>query len=333
MARGGGEGLRERAGRLRWLIAVFGLAALGSAGYLAYRRWEEFGELRESVAEFPWRFDLPWAVAAILLAVTSLTLTAAIWTRTYRKAGGELGYRQGAAAWFVSNLGRYIPGKVWQVSSLAVYAKARGQSGASAVSTSILVQVVTLLTGVAIGLGLAGPEAAGPLVGSPLRAALLAASLGVFLHPRIIRAATAFLSRRLREAEVERTLGGRDIVWTGAALVVVWMGYGMAYWCLLRAMMGSLAPEPLLAVGIFAASYVAGFVVLVAPGGLVVREGAMGALLVALGGISAPVAAAVAVAARVWITGAELAAAGLSVAAAGGLRLSRVRDPEDRGSA
>jgi uncharacterized membrane protein YbhN (UPF0104 family) len=64
-------------------------------------------------------------------------------------------------------------------------------------------------------------------------------------------------------------------------------------------------------------AYVAGYVVLIAPGGLVVREGAMAALLVTLAGIPLGAAAAIAAAARVWTTVAELIAFAV---VAGGLR-------------
>ena len=66
--------------------------------------------------------------------------------------------------------------------------------------------------------------------------------------------------------------------------------------------------------GIFAASYVIGYLVLVAPGGLVVREGAMTALLVDLGGLALGVAAAVAIMARVWMVVTEFVALALVLA-------------------
>jgi len=75
----------------------------------------------------------------------------------------------------------------------------------------------------------------------------------------------------------------------------VWRGAG-----------GSADPGPLTMAGIYSAAYVAGYVVLFAPGGLVVREGAMAALLAATAGVPVSVGAAVAILARLWATASEL---------------------------
>jgi uncharacterized membrane protein YbhN (UPF0104 family) len=66
--------------------------------------------------------------------------------------------------------------------------------------------------------------------------------------------------------------------------------------------------------GVFAASYVVGYMALIAPGGLVVREGAMTGLLTELSEMPVGVAAAVAILARLWLVGAELGALALVLA-------------------
>jgi uncharacterized membrane protein YbhN (UPF0104 family) len=58
--------------------------------------------------------------------------------------------------------------------------------------------------------------------------------------------------------------------------------------------------------GVYSAAYVAGYLVLFAPGGLVIREGAMAALLAATAGVPLSVGGAVAILARFWATATEL---------------------------
>ena len=99
-------------------------------------------------------------------------------------------------------------------------------------------------------------------------------------------------------------------------LVAVWAGYGIGFYAIGRGFAGSSAPGLLAATGIFAASYVAGYVVLVAPGGLLVREGAMALLLVGVAGAPAPLAAVLAILARLWVTAAEILAFLIAVVAA-----------------
>ena len=139
------------------------------------------------------------------------------------------------------------------------------------------------------------------------------------VHPRLVRAATGLLSRWTGEEAVRVELGGTAILRTAGALAAVWIGYGLGLWCLLKGL-APIGPGPLTATGVFAASYVAGYLVLVSPGGLLAREGAMAALFVALGDYPVGVATALAIAARLWVTAAELLTLALAAVGPGGGR-------------
>jgi hypothetical protein len=91
------------------------------------------------------------------------------------------------------------------------------------------------------------------------------------------------------------------------ANAVAWVGYGFALWLLAQAVLPESNLAPSLAIAAFAASYVAGLIALFAPGGLVVREGLLIALL--QGSIGLGPATALAVASRVLLTITELGSA------------------------
>lgn len=289
-------------------------AALGFAAVLLADQWEAFRELRRQVGGFDWRIGPGWLAAALVLATVNLGWMGAAWVHLYRSGGGRLAYGRGIQIWLVTNLGRYIPGKVWQLSGLAVHLRGTGGSGALALSSALTFQLVTLLTGMGLGAVLLGRDVRLLGLGSwalPLFLALLFLAL---LHPAVLDRLTAWTARALGEEEVGAP-GGRHLWQASVALVLAWLVYGLAFWCFLRGLVGTAAPDPWTATGIFAASYVAGYVVLVAPGGLLVREGAMTALLTALAALGAPVSAAVAIVARVWVTLSELCAVGAAAAA------------------
>lgn len=298
---------------LRWAVAVFVLAGLAFLAWALAGRWEELRALRHQVAGFPWRgAPLPLA-ASLAVAAGILLATAAIWVRLLRALGETLPYRRGVAVWNVASLGRYIPGKVWHLSGIAVLLKKEGRSGAAAVSSSVVAQVLTLLTGIAVGVGLAGTGLVDLPGGDLLEVALPVAALLLLVQPGVVRRVTRLAASRLGEEVAVEEFGAGELLRAGLALAGIWAGYGVAFWLFLRGLVGSPAPGLLSATGIFAASYVAGYLVIVSPGGLVAREGAMAALLASLGGLPAAVAAAVAVAARLWSTAAELAALGVAL--------------------
>jgi len=135
----------------------------------------------------------------------------------------------------------------------------------------------------------------------------------ILVQPPVVKAVMRLAGRLLKEPAVQTTPGASHIVQSSLVLAGVWTLYGLGFWSLCQGMVGEAGPSFLPATGIFAAAYVAGYLVLIAPGGLLIREGAMVALLVAITPLTTPVAAALALAARLWATVAELAALGLGL--------------------
>lgn len=327
-----------RTDSVRWgriLTGVFLAAALGFAALLLFGQWRELQELRARVGGFGWRISAGWLIAALGLATLDLFLMGAAWVRLYRGAGGTVSFARGIRVWMGTNLGRYIPGKIWHLSGLALHLRRTGESGALALTTALAYQVVTLLTGSAVAVATLGADLARIPVDSPLLAGAAVVLLAGLLHPRVVGALTRLAARLTGEdPDALGVVGGRELGAAGLVLTAAWGVYGAGLWCLLEGLARDGAPAGALALtGIFAASYVAGYLVLVAPGGLVVREGAMTALLVTLTPLGAAVSGALAIAARIWVATSEVvafaAAAGLPAGGPGDDGSGRGRAPVD----
>jgi uncharacterized membrane protein YbhN (UPF0104 family) len=92
-----------------------------------------------------------------------------------------------------------------------------------------------------------------------------------------------------------------------SALALPWVAYGVAFWWFSQSLLGAAAPSLGLAVGAYTASYVAGILAIVAPGGIVVREATLVALLSpAIGGDDALL---LALGSRLWLVLLELVTA------------------------
>jgi len=272
-------------------------------------QWVSLAGVMESTRSFAWSFRPGWIVGAIVTGVGNLLLMALVWTDLFRRTGGTTARAEAVRVWVVTNFGRYIPGKVWQLGGLAVYMKGRGDSGAAALVSVLAFQIITLVTGAAIAVATIGVGWAGLEGGWLPGVAVLTVLLFGGLHPGVIRRVARRLGAWLGETDVSVELGAGDIARAAAGMLVAWVLYGAGFLLLLRGIgvPWELTRLPVLT-GIFAASYIVGYLVLVAPGGLVVREGAMTALLVEAGGMAVGVAAPVAIIARVWMIVTELGA-------------------------
>ena len=277
-------------------------------------QWDTLDAALASTRSFGWAFRPLWLIAAVALGTANLFLMALVWTGLFHRLGGETRRNEAVRVWVLTNFGRYIPGKVWQLGGLAAYMRGRGDSGAAALVSALAFQIVVLVTGTSIAVGTLGVEWMG--AGNWLPGlGILVVFLFAGLHPAVIRWTAGRLGAWLGEGSVAVDLEGRDVVRAAAGMMVAWLLYGAGFMLLLRGV--GIAWEtsglPLLT-GVFAASYVAGYLVLVAPGGLVVREGAMTALLAKAGGMAVGVAAAVSIMARLWVVATELAALAIVLA-------------------
>lgn len=296
---------------LRVAAVVFLGAALITAGLAMASGWESWTTLREQARSFEWRLHWGWLGLACVAGVTALLVTGRMWVSMLRSAGGRLGTREAIAAWLGSNLGRYLPGKIWQLTGIAAYLRARGDSGAAALGASIALQAVVLASGAAVGFAALGATALGGA--EPWTLALAAAVIVAALHPAVLGLLMRIGSRLLGEPPPDGTLGAGDLLVAGLVALVTWGLYGVGFWALYRGLTPMPGPGLATSTGVFAAAYIVGYLVLIAPGGLVVREGAVAALLGSVVGLPLGAAAGIAIAARLWTTVAELAAFGIAV--------------------
>ncbi len=314
----------ERRSALAIGVTVF-LVVGAAAAFLALRDadlWEAFIEDYRS----NWDVRPAWLVLALAAGTAALSVSAATWGAFARSTGGlgKMGVISAAAAWMGSNLGRYLPGKVWQLAGLAAYVRARGDSGALALTTVLSFQALSLATGAAIALLTLGGIAFSSYGWLPLAGA--AVLVGAAVSPALMHRVLGLARRIMREASSQSAEVPRyrpsSLFLVALGSAGAWMLHGLGFWLLLLGIVPGLGVSLATATGLYAAAYIAGYLVLIAPAGVVAREGALTGLLSLISSIALGSAAVLAFAARLWATAAEMCAfASLALAA----RLTRGR--------
>lgn len=288
----------------RWLRALEWAAALAVIFFLGRhiaRNWSQ-------IAAYPWSIDWPRLLLASLCIAVAYSIFVLMWQRILRLLGGLLSIGDAHRIWYISNLGRYIPGKVWQLAGSAYMARAKGVSPVLAVSASLASQLFVLAGGLLVAaLTLAGVAERIP---ADIRLLGLLAALGLFavLFTPLFGAAYRTALRTVGRSDYYTYIRWRERGLLLGAYALAWLGFGAGFYLFLSATAESPAGSFWPVVGISAAGYVAGFLVLLVPGGIGVREGVY-ALLLSLY-LPGSLAAAVAVLSRVWLTAVELVVAG-----------------------
>lgn len=223
--------------------------------------------------------------------------TGYLWGRIVRGLGGPaLPATASVRLFMVANLGRYVPGKVWQIAGLVALARSRGVPGSTATAAAILGQGIGLASATVIGVTSLW-SVAGETAWRWALPVLLIGGTALALAPPVFHAAVGAWFRLARTEEPEGLEPRHAAVWLLIGLGT-WILYGGAFWLLVESMGHGVAP--LATASAFAAAYVLGYVMVFAPAGIGVREGFLVALMAPQLGVGA--AGAIAVIARLWTT-------------------------------
>lgn len=270
------------------------------------------------------RLEPRWGPLVLSVAVLLLgyLYSAGLWGHMVWEMGGpKVPIFTALRVFFTANLGRYIPGKLWQIAGLAFLARREGVSAGTATGAAFLGQLFSLGGATLVGLGvLIQWEAGGAMNGGWVAGGVLAIMI-LATFPRILRPLLHALLRKVKA-------GSPGPLWPDQAFGVRWLVLYAISWLLqglaFRLLMASFGVGMgwLQGLAVFPAAYLLGYIAFFAPAGLGIREGF---LIFFLTPVAGPLAAVLAVLARLWTTVVELVPALLL---AGGY----MRDPKPDGS-
>lgn len=306
-----------------WLVWTGKLALTGLVTVFIVRRVGVDAAALGELDLASWELRPVPLVASVAALAAGYGLSASLWGRMVRELGGpRVPARTAVPLFMVANLGRYIPGKVFQIAGLAWLSRERGIPAATGATAAVLGQATALMGATLVGTAAFLSPALDPGIrlGGWIALGLTWAAVLATSVPPVTRRLEALASRIL----VRRTRGGRagegseveagalrlrrafGLRWT-LLYAMNWGLYATAFWLLVLGLVDFI---PFLYVApAFAAAYVGGYVALFAPAGLGVREGLLVAFLAPV--LSPEPALAVAVAARLWSTAVEVLPAAL----------------------
>ena len=236
--------------------------------------WRNGSGWLEEIGKYNWNINTGEIILSALLLAVSLSLTPAGWILICRSMGSQIPSREMFAAWYASQLGRYIPGKIWLFAGRTGFLKARGMKTGRAAATTIYELFFTVAS---IGLLVMILAVINPGVfqHSGGRAAALAAASAVLLLP-LLHPVQSFLCRK-RGIDREKLPSLRTSITATLIYSFLWFLRGLSLYLLLKGagltgvrFSHSLAAAPL--------SWLAGYIVFFVPGGIGVREAAAAAI-------------------------------------------------------
>lgn len=231
------------------------------------------------------------------------------WRALVHAWGDRLGALDATRIWFVSSLGKYVPGKIVAIGAMALLARETGVSAVAATGSAVVMQLANIAAGAALvaAIGTGDLFAAQPALRMVAWSVLAATGVGIAFGPRLLEQAFALAARVSgRSLPTPARIGRGTLAAIVTANVVAWIAYGIGYHLFCRAMLGRPVGSVATSTAVWVASYLVGYLTLVAPGGLGAREVALVALSSTLGLVTPTEGAVLAGGSRLWLTMLEI---------------------------
>jgi len=245
------------------------------------------------------RFNPAYIVISFLCLVLYFVLLTRGWAAIVRELGGEVPY--GKAFWIVSTsqIAKYVPGGIWYTLGrvyLARSEKIREEIGLLSVVFETFLLMLTNLILFLIVINFIRNDS----VLSPLLSITFVIVILILLYPPLLNKLLNIALRMLRKPPVTLRAKYLSILKISTYFFALWLAQITGFYLLINAIYPvQLTQLPNLAAA-YTLSWITGFIVLLAPGGLGVREGMMTLLLSVI--LPLPLAIAISFITRVWIT-------------------------------
>ena len=293
----------------QWLLAA---VVIGFAARELAQQWEGMSPALAGV-----RLDWRRIVASGALVLATYLLLIEAWRSTLRAWSQAIAFPEAARIWFVSNLGKYVPGRVWQIAAMGAMAQRSGVSATAAIGSSLVVNLVSIIAGFAVIAATAGGKIANVVGLDPagdgshqveiavvgiviVGAAALA--LAPFAIPRLVALVGRVTGRPITVPRVPP----RAIWIATASTVASWLLYGLAFAWFARGVAPGATGNAWSYIAVYTGSYLAGYLALFVPGGVGVREAALVVAMPRFQLASATDAAVIAITSRLWLTVLEI---------------------------
>lgn len=242
---------------LRW---VFLAVALVGLVWAVVKNW---GSLVSALAVLPWHI----AFASVALAIVYVFFTMWSWKVILADLGSMLDWNVATQLFGISQIGKYIPGGVWNIVASAEIGRDHEIPAHRSVTAMTIAVLISLLSGTGIGTITVLSTSVSIQVPVWLIVLLLVVLIALLMPP-VLNRLIGFGFKLLKRPVPERQMTFKGLGLATLLAVVAWIIAGIQVWVLacgfaMRPSMASL----MLSIGAYALAWVVGFLVVFVPAG------------------------------------------------------------------
>jgi hypothetical protein len=251
------------------------------------------------------KIDYRYIVAAYLVHLIYLVSRASLWHYITCLIKVQLPFDKALSVWFISMLGKFIPGKVFYLGTRVYHYKKNGKSG-SLVTYSFFIEYLASIAAsmllFVVSFSLIPATSLDQYRGVGI---ILIFVILLLLHPKMVNFAVGMINRntKMRLPYIANIKYG-NVVFLVFLYLVSWGLLGLGFFLLVNSVVPIPFSELPYVAGSFALATIIGILALFAPSGIGVREAVVIATLTQI--IAAGIASIISLLARIWATSSEL---------------------------
>ena len=286
----------------KWIVV---LAIFLFLGKMVWDNWSQVKDASFALSALPF-------ILSTLIFAFSYFIQVGAWYLITLKLKIALSPHDTLKIWFYSQLGKYLPGKIWLFLSRFHFYESKGQSK-KVISVAIYLEVITMI--VAAGLIFLAALIlfkeiqslySGKTFGWMLLAFLLAF---VCLHPRILERIINWTLVQFKRDPISLSISYHDVLFILFVCVISWVTGGIGFYLFVESVYPVAPPYILFLTGALAISSTLGLIAIFSPSGLGVREGVLVYLLSYM--MPGGVAVIISILTRIWMTLIEIGLIGM----------------------
>lgn len=298
-------------GKRKKIIGIFLVATIFA--FIAHNLYINWSKLED----FTFQIDFSYLVYSLVFLMIAWIVSVWVLKKLFAAIGHKVSFSDVYVIYFRSILGKYIPGKIWQIAGSTYLAKRRGIPEGVSVMAFVLGQTYSILSGVILIMVVAAfrfsLEPTSIVAESNWKLLPIIIILTVIaVKPKILELPINWILRLLNRNEVIVNFG----IKVGFAMLIYYMAcwfiFGLSFWMFIKALMPVSFNQYIALTAIHTGAVVVGFLAIFAPGGFGVREGIIVLLLTHIANFQAPVPAIIAIGFRLITSVSELISFGIT---------------------
>jgi len=222
-------------------------------------------------------FDPKYMFFSVIVLFISLIFPVFAWKYLLHSLGEKINTLSALKVWFISNLGRYFPGKVLQFAGIVYFSNKEGVSKGKAFQSVLYSQITSNGLGLLMGLALLLIKSGSENFPNAyhLSLILIISFVAVIWFPAVFMRSSNFVLEKFKKEKIESTIAPKNYFIYIILQTANWLIMSLAFVLVIKSYTHlSLSDNPQVLL-ILPISWTLGLIAVFAPGGIGVREGSM----------------------------------------------------------